>query len=45
MAGRMPGDFPAWQTVYGSERAWRLDGTWLKVHFGTLPVGKGCCRA
>lgn len=28
----LPGDFPPWQTVYGYFRAWRLDGTWLKVH-------------
>lgn len=28
----MPHDFPAWQTVYGLFRDWRLDGTWEKVH-------------
>jgi putative transposase len=28
----MPHDFPAWQTVYGKFRDWRLDGTWEKVH-------------
>lgn len=28
----LPGDFPAWSTVYGYFRAWRQDGTWLKVH-------------
>lgn len=28
----LPGDFPAWQTVYTSERNWRKDGTWLKIH-------------
>jgi putative transposase len=28
----MPRDFPAWQTVYGLFRDWRLDGTWDKVH-------------
>jgi putative transposase len=28
----MPHDFPAWQTVYGLFRDWRLDGTWGKVH-------------
>lgn len=28
----LPGDFPAWSTVYGYFRAWRKDGTWLKVH-------------
>ncbi len=28
----LPGDFPAWSTVYGYFRAWREDGTWLKVH-------------
>jgi transposase len=25
-------DFPAWQTVYTSDRNWRSDGTWLKIH-------------
>jgi transposase len=28
----LPGDFPAWQTVYTYFRQWRLDGTWLKIH-------------
>jgi transposase len=28
----LPGDFPKWQTVYHYFRAWRLDGTWLKIH-------------
>jgi putative transposase len=28
----LPGDFPPWSTVYGYFRAWRKDGTWLKVH-------------
>ncbi len=28
----LPGDFPAWPTVYGYFRQWRKDGTWLKVH-------------
>ena len=28
----LPGDFPAWQTVYTSERNWRKDGTWLRIH-------------
>ena len=28
----LPGDFPAWSTVYGYFRTWRKDGTWLKVH-------------
>jgi putative transposase len=28
----LPGDFPAWSTVYGYFRRWRQDGTWLKVH-------------
>ncbi|BAZ12352.1 transposase [Calothrix sp. NIES-4071] len=28
----LPGGFPPWQTVYGYFRAWRLDGTWLKVY-------------
>lgn len=28
----LPGDFPAWQTVYTYFRNWRKDGTWIKVH-------------
>ncbi|MBN9121146.1 MAG: transposase [Planctomycetes bacterium] len=28
----MPHNFPAWQTVYGKFRDWRLDGTWKKAH-------------
>jgi transposase len=28
----LPGDFPAWQTVYTYFRNWRKDGTWLKMH-------------
>ncbi len=28
----LPGDFPAWQTVYTYFRNWRKDGTWLKLH-------------
>ncbi len=28
----LPGDFPAWSTVYGYFRKWREDGTWLKIH-------------
>lgn len=28
----LPGDFPAWQTVYTYFRNWRTDGTWLKIH-------------
>ena len=28
----LPGDFPAWQTVYTYFRNWRLDGTWLRIH-------------
>jgi len=28
----IPGDFPAWQTVYTYFRNWRKDGTWLKIH-------------
>ncbi len=28
----LPGDFPAWQTVYTYFRNWRFDGTWLKLH-------------
>ena len=28
----LPGDFPAWQTVYIDCRHWRKDGTWVKLH-------------
>jgi len=28
----LPGDFPAWQTVYTYFRNWRRDGTWIKIH-------------
>lgn len=28
----LPGDFPAWQTVYRYFRAWRNDGTWVSLH-------------
>jgi putative transposase len=28
----LPGDLPAWQTVYTYFRNWRKDGTWLKIH-------------
>ena len=28
----LPGDFPAWQTVYRYFRTWRKDGTWLSLH-------------
>lgn len=28
----MPGDFPAWQTVYTYFRNWRIDGTWIEIH-------------
>lgn len=28
----LPGDFPAWQTVYTYFRNWRKDGTWLRIH-------------
>jgi transposase len=28
----LPGDFPAWQTVYTHFRNWRKGGTWIKVH-------------
>ncbi len=28
----LPGDFPAWQTVYRYFRTWRKDGTWLMLH-------------
>jgi transposase len=28
----LPGDFPAWQTVYTYFRNWRKDGTWQEIH-------------
>jgi transposase len=28
----MPGDFPAWQTVYTYFRNWQKDGTWTRLH-------------
>ena len=28
----LPGDFPAWQTVYTYFRNWRFDRTWLHIH-------------
>jgi putative transposase len=28
----MPHDLPHWQTAYQTFRAWRQEGTWLKVH-------------
>jgi len=28
----LPKDFPKWQTVYHYFRAWRLDGTWERLH-------------
>lgn len=28
----LPGDFPAWQTVYTYFRNWRQDGTWVRIY-------------
>ena len=28
----LPHDFPNWKTVYGLFRAWRIDGTWQRMH-------------
>ena len=28
----LPHDFPPWKTVYHYFRAWRLDGTWERMH-------------
>ncbi len=28
----VPGDFPAWQTVYTYFRNWKQDGTWVAIH-------------
>src|SRR5918999_2453981 len=28
----MPHDLPQWQTAYQTWRAWRRDGTWVRIH-------------
>ena len=28
----LPHDFPPWQTAYHYFRAWRIDGTWERIH-------------
>jgi putative transposase len=28
----MPHDLPHWQTAYQTWRAWRKDGTWMRIH-------------
>ena len=28
----MPHDLPPWQTAYQTFRAWRQDGTWVRIH-------------
>jgi putative transposase len=28
----MPHDLPQWQTAYQTWRAWRQDGTWVRIH-------------
>jgi putative transposase len=28
----LPGDFPAWQTVYTYFHNWSQDGTWVRIH-------------
>jgi putative transposase len=28
----MPHDLPPWQTAYQTCRAWRMDGTWMRLH-------------
>ena len=28
----MPHDLPHWQTAYQTWRAWRRDGTWVRIH-------------
>jgi putative transposase len=28
----LPREYPPWQTVYGYLRAWRIDGTWQRIH-------------
>ncbi len=28
----LPHDYPPWRTVYHYFRAWRLDGTWERIH-------------
>lgn len=40
----LPGDFPAWQTVYTYFHNWREDGTWIAIHDrlrGGVRVDKG----
>lgn len=48
VASRVPGDFPAWSTVYGYFRQWQKDGTcrcfvhdllyqWVRVAAGREP--------
>jgi putative transposase len=32
----LPHDFPPWKTVYHYFRAWRLDGTWERMHAALL---------
>jgi transposase len=40
----LPGDFPAWQTVYGYFWRWNKDGTWLRIQGHSLSMGSGCSR-
>jgi putative transposase len=28
----LPSDFPKWTSVYNYFRAWKLDGTWIRIH-------------
>jgi putative transposase len=40
----MPHDLPHWQTAYQTFRAWRHDGTWLRIHAqlrDEVPTGMG----
>jgi transposase len=42
----LPGDFPAWQTVYTYFRNWRRDGTWLNIHdrlYHCIRIESGRC--
>jgi putative transposase len=36
----MPHDLPHWQTAYHACRAWRQNGTWLKIHDQLRDMGR-----
>jgi putative transposase len=39
----LPHDFPPWKTVYHYFRAWRIDGTWERLH-EAFAEGRGSPR-